>query len=93
MGSDCPGRRRPRLRFSVPFQAFCWLGVDKRSEVSRKRIFAGRELFSSFLPPLVGDLDMFGMELSLGDREDFSRGKPGCSVAAVWRKTDLSLCA
>lgn len=49
-------------------------------------------MFSSFLPPLVEDLDMFGIELSLGDREDFSRGKPGCSVAAVWRKTDLSLC-
>lgn len=25
---------------------------------------------------------MFGVELSLGDREDFSSGKPGCSVAA-----------
>lgn len=38
--------------------------------------------FLPFLPPLVRDLEMSGAELSLGDREDFSHGKPCHPVAA-----------
>lgn len=87
-----------RLRHFVGFEYTSVWRLDIKPTFRVESCFVMSCFVFSFLPPQERDVDMFGAELFLGDREDFSHGKPCHSVAAsleenkceVWeRKSEL----